>query len=218
MDVAQSWGKFRGLWSTPARKALLGVIGVTGFLVVVSLIFMDWDYAQAPATDRLEHLKLYVSLFKAIIIGLGVALAGVLIPAILAESSEAFARLKESRDFYSKAKTGIDYLPLRLSALPLKEASALIQEVHYFKHQAQLYGELKLHLLARYPAGSPLLDPDEWDEWMYNTLFGLRGVLEKNAQTWDKTSPQKRLALLLKVKPSVNEVLEEERLEQKNKR
>lgn len=206
MDETEKRKGGRGLWSSPARKALLCVLAVTAFLILVSSIFVGWDYGQVQAADRLEHIKLYVSIFKAIIIGLGVALAGVLIPAIFAESSEAFARLKESRAFYSKAKTGVDYLPLRLSALPLSEAAALLQEVHFNKHQAELFDELKIHLAKRYDAPSDLTNPEHWGDWMYNRLFEMRTVLEKNAKRWDKMSPESRLALFMTVRKSVNDL------------
>jgi hypothetical protein len=206
MDKAKIWKKFGSLWSTPARKTLFSVIGATAILLLVSIVFVTWDYGQALAADRLAYLKLYVSIFESIIIGLGVALAGVIIPAIFAESNEAFSRLKESRDFYSKAKTGIDYLPIRLCALSLKEASSLIQEVHYYKHQAELYPELRRHLHARYVAGDRLRNPTYWGNWMYSDLFELREVLEEYADRWDTMNPQERLAPLIRARPSVSEL------------
>src|ERR1700733_12102147 len=61
----------------------------------------------------------------------------------------SFERLRDSRTAYSEAKTGIDYLPLRLCTLDLKAAAAFVQRAHVRKHEAELYPELKLHLKKR---------------------------------------------------------------------
>jgi hypothetical protein len=195
--------------STLPARALLATIALTVLLLVALALFIAWDSGHAFAPDRLGHYKLYAALLKIVLVSIGVALAVILMPAIFAESKEAFSRLKESRTCYSKAKTGLDYLPLRLCASSLQEAGALIQEVHYHKHQAELFQELHLHTRARYEKGSPLQDPEIWGDWMYRRLFKLRAALEENAATWDELSPSRRLALLRKVQPAMDALTEE---------
>ena len=158
-----------------ARTALRWVIWVIAILVIVAaiaILLLESHQLTIGRAERLPFYKLYLDALKAILISGLVALASVLIPAIISQANADFRKLKESRTAYSDAKTGIDYLPLRLSSLSLTEAVAHIQQVHVYKHQAELYEELKDHLSRRHvPEG-----PEHWGDAMYDKLFALRQV------------------------------------------
>jgi len=142
--------------------------------------------------QRIQYYKLYVEIFKAILVGFSVALAGILIPAIMAEARHRFERLRESRAAYSQAKTGFDYLPLRMCTLSLNDAATLVQRVHTSKHMAELYPELDQHLKRR----GIKKTPDQWGDNLYNFLYELRHLLEVHANDWNSLSPEARLALI----------------------
>ncbi len=194
------------LFGTFAGKALLTTLLLSAAALAGLWWFVHWNDGQYPDTQRLAYLKLYAEILKAVILGVVVALASILIPAIYSESGESFARLKESKRLYSRAKTGLDYLPIQLSLLPVKEAAALIQRVHTYKHQAEMYEELPQHLKKRFDDGSPLQDPDNWGDRIYLKLFQMRLVLEHHVSDWDRMRPARRLQLLLAVKPSNNDL------------
>src|SRR5213078_30303 len=125
-----------------------------------------------------------------------VALVGALVPQVLAQAQAEFEKRKDSRTAYSKAKTGIDYLPLRLSTLGLLKAAALIQRVHVYKHEAELYEELLERWLRRRDDNRTSV---QWGSDMYDTLFAIRELLEQHALDWDSLTPDQRLKLLLTV-------------------
>ena len=148
--------------SSPAKQAEDAVLrGVAGravkatlfagsfLLFVVAAVVLALEITRIdPARSAL--FKVYADIFKTIVAGVVVALLAVLIPTLVGEARFAFERMKDSRVAYSNAKTGIDYLKLRLSTLNLHDAAALVQHVHFQKHLAELYDELSLHLLRRY--------------------------------------------------------------------
>ena len=129
-----------------ALKWTIWTIAVLVILAAIGIFLIESHPHTVGRTERLPFYKLYLDALKAILISGLVALASVLIPAIISQANADFKKLKESRIAYSSAKTGIDYLPLRLSSLNLSEATAHIQQVHVYKHQAELYEELKDHL------------------------------------------------------------------------
>ncbi|HSY51239.1 MAG TPA: hypothetical protein VLC46_20705 [Thermoanaerobaculia bacterium] len=178
-------------------RALLTVAGIALVLTLSLGAFVFWNEPNVSTATRLSYYQLYADALKAIIIGFGVALVGVLLPAILAETRSRFDKLKDSRLAYSQAKTGVDYLALRLCAMSLADAGAHIQAVHVFKHQAELYDELKVWLARRYTPSDSLHDPSVWAESLYDRIFAMRAVLEDHAGKWDKLRPDVRIKLLL---------------------
>lgn len=156
-----------------------------------------------PAPERYRDYGFYFSIFKWILGGFVVAMLGIVIPQVVSDERYRFERMRESRIAYSEAKTGIDYLKIRLATLPLAEATALVQQAHYKKHHAELFDELTLHLRRRY---GPDMTPEIWDETMYRKLFGTRRVLEENVGAWDGLTGQQRIRLLDSVLPTVSEI------------
>ena len=156
-----------------------------------------------PGADRLPYLNFELSLFKAILAGFVVSMLGILIPAVASEARQRFEQRKASRIAYSKAKTGVDYLKLRLAASSLAEAAAAIQSAHFHKHQAELYDEFPQWLAQRY---DDKMTPVEWDVMMYGRLFCARQALEQNAEAWDRLGPAQRVALLDRALPTKSEI------------
>ena len=179
------------------RTAYVALI-TTVFVAAVSLFLLErsaLQYSVMPVDDRIQYYKLYVDLAKAVLVGFGAALLGILIPAVFAEARYSFERLRDSRTAYSEAKTGIDYLPLRLCTLDLKAAAAFVQRAHVRKHEAELYPELKFHLKKR----GINKTPEQWGDGIYSQLFDVRELLEGHAAEWDSLRPDARLALLREV-------------------
>ena len=180
------------------RTAYVALI-TTVFVAAVSLFLLERSALQysgvMPVDDRIQYYKLYADLAKAVLVGFGAALLGILIPAVFAEARYSFERLRDSRTAYSEAKTGIDYLPLRLCTLDLKAAAAFVQRAHVRKHEAELYPELKFHLKKR----GINKTPEQWGDGIYSQLFDVRELLEAHAGDWDSLRPDARLALLREV-------------------
>jgi len=180
------------------RTAYVALI-TTVVVAAVLLFLLDRSALQysgvMPVDDRIQYYKLYVDLAKAVLVGFGAALLGILIPAVFAEARYSFERLRDSRTAYSEAKTGIDYLPLRLCTLDLKAAAAFVQRAHVRKHEAELYTELKFHLKKR----GINKTPEQWGDGIYSQLFDVRELLEAHAGEWDSLGPDARLALLREV-------------------
>jgi hypothetical protein len=168
----------------------------TVLALVITLVGLVVLLETHPLTfgrpDRLPYYKFYLDAFKVIGIGGLVAVVSTLAPQILSQARADFDRLKESRSAYSNAKTGIDYLPLRLCALSLPEACALIQQAHIYKHQAELYEELEQWLRRRHIPDSS----KEWGDRMYARLATTRDVLQKHAGEWNDLRPNQRFELL----------------------
>ncbi|MFN0139753.1 MAG: hypothetical protein ACKVQW_06665 [Pyrinomonadaceae bacterium] len=178
-------------------KVLLIAVILTFFVLV--LIF--WLEGQQADVGRIEYYKLYIDIIKAIWISFLVATLVVLIPQGIAELRHRFEKLKESRIAYSEAKTGVDYLPLRLCTLSLKEAAAHVQQVHVWKHQAELYSELEQHLKRRAYQGSP----EQWGDMIFEKLSNAQQLLEAHADDWDDMKPKHRLERLREIQPPVQD-------------
>jgi hypothetical protein len=172
------------------------VLVASGLLWLIGRSAQQHSYIT-PVADRIAYYKLYVDLAKAVLVGLGATLLGVLVPAIFAEARYSFERLRDSRTAYSEAKTSVDYLALSLCTLNLKDAAALVQRAHVRKHEAELYAELKIHLKRRHIEQTP----EQWGDGLYARLFMTRRFLEEHAGDWDLLSPDERLSLLRKVLP-----------------
>ncbi len=185
---------------TQARKPTTMKIVAVIFLVTSALLcalklHYDQAVSGASATDHIQYLKIYAQLASAVIVGFGAALLGVLIPETFAQTRHTFERFRDSRTAYSEAKTGVDYLHLRLCTLDLKSAAAHIQRVHVKKHEAELYDELEFHLKKRGIKHTP----GQWGDELYGRLFLARDILETNADKWDKISAGERLNLIREV-------------------
>jgi hypothetical protein len=181
-----------------AKRFLVVIIVIMlGGLLVIAWLTHNLS-ASMPTADRVQYLKLYADWAKAILVGFGAALLAVLIPAYLSEARFHFERLKDSRTAYSEAKTGQDYLLLRLSTQDLKDAAALVQRVHVRKHEAELYPELAIHLKRRRIDRTP----EQWGDELYGRLFIVRQLLESKAGEWDSMSIGSRLALLREALPA----------------
>ena len=188
------------------RKASYAVLFVTLVLLILLLLLIYVQRDRVTPTNEIEYYKLYVEAFKVIAAGFGIAALGILVPAVLSEARDRFERLKQSRSAYSQAKTGDDYLPVRLCSLTLKEASALVQEVHVQKHQAELYDdELTRWLEQRFQEGDIRRNPKIWADIMYDRLFAFRELLELDADSWDTRTPRDRLQLLTQIQPTRKE-------------
>jgi hypothetical protein len=179
-------------------------VAIVFVIMIASLLVIVWLTRNLspsmPTADRIQYLKLYADWAKAILVGFGAALLAVLIPAYLSEARFHFERLKDSRTAYSEAKTGQDYLLLRLSTLDLKDAAALVQRVHVRKHEAELYPELAIHLKRRRIDRTP----EQWGDEIYGRLFVVRQLLESKAGEWDSMSIGSRLAFLREAIPAPN--------------
>lgn len=183
------------------KKTAFFALGATVLIAAILLLLLERAASQhsgLPIADRMQYYKLYVDLAKAVLVGFGAALLGILIPAVFAEARFSFERLRDSRTAYSEAKTGIDYLPLRLCTLDLKSAAALIQKAHVRKHEAELYPELEIHLRRRGIRATA----EQWGDELYNRLFIARNLLEKHANDWDSLSSNARLVLVREVIPA----------------
>jgi hypothetical protein len=166
---------------------------VTVVLIVAAVAITLRLQLRPPNPDRLPFLRFELDIFKAILAGFVVGMLGIFIPALASEAHHRFATRKQSRIAYSRAKTGVDYLKLRLAASTLAEAATALQRAHFAKHQAELFDDFPEWLVKRY--GSKM-DADQWDYMMYGKLFGARQVVERNAEHWDRLSPAQRIALL----------------------
>jgi hypothetical protein len=175
------------------KRALLATSGAAVLLLCCAIVLTIWIQIRRPDPSRVMFYKFYLDMFKTVIGGFLVAMLGVLIPAVVAESKYNFERLKASRVAYSRVKTGIDYLKLRLAAMDFKEAGAHLQAVHLQKHQADLYDELQLWLTRRF---GPEMTMDDWDDMTYRKLLRARLLLQEKEAQWNNMHPADRVKAL----------------------
>ena len=185
----------------------LAVIVSALLLAVAALVTVALQLAPPPA-DRLPLLNFELDIFKTILAGFVVGMLGILIPAVASETRYRFKQRKESRIAYSKAKTAVDYLKLRLSVSNLAEATAALQQAHFRKHVAELFDDFGEWLIKRY---GKTMNADQWDKMMYGRLFSARQIVEENAEQWDQLSPEKRIQLLNNALPTKSEIDEQRR-------
>jgi hypothetical protein len=174
------------------KRAFEVVAGITfllvgaGIAVIVTLESITFD------AERLPLYKFYLDIFVFIFGGFLAALLGVLIPRVLAEVRADVEASKVARLAYSEAKTGFDYLKVRLIAMTLSEATAHIQSVHAKKHYAELFPEF-LPFLTR----SEGVDVAKtWTRNFYNASVKVREQLQLHSSEWNELSPTQRLAIL----------------------
>jgi len=153
--------------------------------ILVSIFFYEYGFYDDPNIQR-QYFELFGSIYKAIGIGFIVAIFSAVIPQLLPETKYNFEKYKDSRIAYSEAKTGIIYLPYKLSVLPYEKAISLIQEVHEKLHVAESYDEIKYHL-------APYNDPDTWGERKYKELMAMKKVLGRHIHDWKGIKKNARL-------------------------
>lgn len=170
-------------------RLVMVLIATVAVVLATASAFLLWNTMRSDKlVPPVELYKLAVELYKALIAGTVVALLGTLVPLAFKVSRESFEQRKEARHAYSEAKTGVDYLHLRLSTLSLSEAAQLVQSIHVKKHLAETYPEL-----AEYLHGRTI---EAWGTDMWTKLNASRQVLEKSGNQWDQLLPQQRLEAL----------------------
>jgi hypothetical protein len=106
------------------RTAYVALI-TTVFVAVILLLLLGRGVRQysgvVPLEDRIQYYKLYVDLAKAVLVGFGAALLGILIPAIFAEARYSFERLRDSRTAYEPIGRVLEW---QTSTIDLIQSSA----------------------------------------------------------------------------------------------
>jgi hypothetical protein len=103
-----------------ARRWLRRTLITAMLMVCLYIVFAVWFVNTHSSIDvENKRLEIYSDFFKTILIGGVIAMASTLVAAVLTEAREQFEKLKESRLAYSKAKTGVDYLPTRFKRFML---------------------------------------------------------------------------------------------------
>lgn len=185
-----------------SRSFKVVIYATLGLLLAAAAITVALEWTPSSVSvARVTVYEFELDMFKTILAGFIVAMLGVLIPAVASEAKERHEQRKESRAAYSEAKTGVDYLKLRLAASDFKDAAAALQSVHYHKHLAQLFDDLPEWIRMRYGEDTT---PDDWDIMLYKQLFDARVVLEQNAGSWDDLAPDERIALLDEALPTIS--------------
>jgi len=171
----------------------LALYGAIAIAIVAFAVVNAWSsfMFQFPndAALRLEYLKFVLEIYKTIGIGFLIAILGIIIPHVLAETKYLFERAKEARSAYSKAKTGIEYLPYELATLEYESAISHIKIVHQEKHLAEAYKENKEHR-------------GKFKGEFYYKLDTYREVIGKHCEQWDSLSKHERHQLLQESKDS----------------
>lgn len=134
---------------------------------------------------RLEYLNFYLEVYKAIGVAFLVTVLGAIIPQIVPEAKFTFDNIVKGREHYTKAKTGIDYLPYRLPYYNMQEALAHIETIHQTKHLADIYIK-EPYRVAKWP-----YDP-------YERIVVYRTALI-NCSSWDNLPVEKRLEVMQSV-------------------
>jgi hypothetical protein len=168
---------------------------ILGLLLALLLIAIPLVIIFASSEADLQRCKLALDVLKLAVVGFLIALLGILIPKGFSEARYKFEKQKEARIAFSRAKTGVDYLSLRLAVVPLQEAAALIQQLHVWKHRAELYPQEVSDFLRGRKEG---LTPKQWADLQYEQLHAVRDALERSADAWNKMSKSKRIAVLHK--------------------
>lgn len=173
----------------PVRAALWCSIGIAAVAVIALTVGLA-AYLGANETNPETHLKyllFFLDGYKAIGIGLIVAVLGIVIPHLLPEARYVAERSKESRAAYSEAKTSIIYLPAKLADRSYADAVALVEQAHKYLHLAESYEELKQYLV-------PYNDPATWGEKRFRELQAVTNLLKQQAEYWSTLSPSQRIA------------------------
>ncbi len=169
-------------------------------IAVSTVLFLIWSalFVRFCLTSdcnlQSSIFQVFLDGYKAIVGGFLVAVLAVAIPQLLPETKYRFERFRDSREAYSKAQTGIKYLPFKLCELSLQDSFALLQSVHQDLHIAQTYREeLKEHLRLY---DSTENSPENWGTKNYNTLKAIKTTLVERFSDWNNLSPNSRLVAL----------------------
>ncbi|MGF1581633.1 MAG: hypothetical protein ACFCD0_20075 [Gemmataceae bacterium] len=141
---------------------------------------------------RNSGYKIRQEALQILVVGVVVGLAAVIIPTLLSWNRERFERHKESRQAYSHAQTGMEYLPERLAGLDYVESIKLMHEVHVYKHVAETDEELEdqLRRQAAKKTDSDETDKKEkmttkWSNKTFQKLEACKKVVSENPGLWD---------------------------------
>jgi len=166
---------------------------IRGSLLALTVLAALLLTVLASDATQLEYLKLALDAAKLVVVGFLIAYLGILVPSGFSEARNRFEKLKAARIAFSRAKTGVDYLSLRLAVVSLEEASKLIQQLHVWKHRAELYPEEVSKFLDQRKES---MSPKQWADLMYEQLHAVRDALERNADVWRTMSLRERIAEL----------------------
>lgn len=166
------------------RSVVLWAFVITILLLVLVTIASFSSDLPATAETRLEYLKFILDIYKAIGLGFLITLLVALVPQILPETKYEFEVVKEGREIFSKAKTGIEYMPYNLALLDFKAAIEHIEMIHQLKHLADAY------LDENEKAGNWRYDP-------YEKIVSIREVVTNSADKWDKLSRVGKMNLFM---------------------
>lgn len=174
---------------TQKLTKILASIAIIIVIFAILIGYVLWSMiSKDPQVEVVEQYKLAVELYKVLITGFVVALFGTILPLVIKWSREQFEHSKEARQAYSEAKTGVDYLNLRLATLSLEQAAQCLSNVHVKKHLAETYPELKNYIYSK--------NVKDWGTKMWKQLDKVRTVLEENCNEWDLLQYSERLKLL----------------------
>jgi hypothetical protein len=171
-------------------------------LLGISVVWMKFEFPDPKnhsVDDHqliLNYLTLKFEVFKAIIIGYLVSVLGLIIPNILPEAKYEFQRKKEGRKIYSKAKTGIDYLPYELADLDKRMAREHIHNIHELKHLADIYIKDDAKI-----TGWPYKKP----YGAYEILMAYLDLIEDEKNSWDNLDLKSRSKKLLEMNLEIKE-------------
>jgi len=165
------------------------ILWITILVAGLAAAIVMYVWVTHPATDIAQQ-RLYLDAYKTIGIGFLVALLGTIIPNLILESRDNFARAKESRIAYSHAKTSVIYLPGTLAVLEYGEAMAMLQESHRKLHLAETYGKELSDYLKWYG------DKAVWTDQTYWELTAVRVLLQSQADRWKSQSTGERTMMV----------------------
>lgn len=177
---------------------LIVFVVVLGWIWFAAFMPDSRDLSSASSVDieraklQLEYYKIRQEALQILVVGVAVGLAAIIVPTLLSWHRERFERYKESRQAYSRASTGVHYLPERLAGLNYIEAMQLINEVHEHKHVAETYEELKDQISRR--AGNRT--QKQWSDNMWKTLEAYQTVVSEEPAKWDQETRKNRLQKL----------------------
>jgi hypothetical protein len=185
--VARGIGDHRRIQRNVIRKVFIGTLIVATLATTVLSAALWVELGKAGGNLQLDQQRLFLDAYKAIGIGVLVALLGTTLPLLLSEARDRFERFKASRDAYSQAKTSVMYLPGRIASQPFDAALASIQAAHEKLHSAETYREELRKHLHWHP------NPETWLDQNYWEIFAIRQALYSNAAEWCELPPGEKL-------------------------
>lgn len=161
------------------RKILVGIL-IVGALSLALIAITHIFTSTQQETFNLDQQKLFLDYYRFVGFGFIIALLGVMVPHLLADEKYRNQRFKESKGYYSEAKTEIIYLKEEIAQLDYIDAIKKVKEVHQRLHHAETYpNELKQHLQWLSPY------QDTWVDRNYWQITLIRKMLNKNIEKWN---------------------------------